>query len=206
MDMTTSTRVKEALGITGSGSDTTIAQMITAVSNEVERLMDRHAQTSARTEVYQIRATKRLVLLKGYPVDTGAAFTIKVSQNGDFSTADALDQYTEYTLDATRGEIRLLGGFEPLRDADSGKPIAPIYVQVTYTGGMATTAGNFVTAFPEVAQAVDMQVVHQFKRRATPGQTATEMGDSSASYQGELGLIKITTEAARRHRRMVWGA
>jgi hypothetical protein len=32
------------------------------------------------------------------------------------------------------------------------------------------------------------------------------MGDSSASYQGELGLIKITTEAARRHRRMVWGA
>jgi hypothetical protein len=205
MDMTTSTRVKEALGIAGSGSDTTIAQMVTAVSNEVERLMDRHAQTTARTEVYQMRATKRLVLLKGYPVDTGAAFTVKVSQNGDFTTADTLDQYTEYTLDATRGEIRFLGGYEPLRDSDSGKPIAPIYVQVTYTGGMATTANNFITAFPEISQAVDMQIVHQFKRRSTPGQTSTEMGDSSASYQAEVGLIKITTEAARRHRRMVWG-
>lgn len=205
MDMTTSTRVKEALGISGIGSDTVLGQMVTSASYEIEHLMDRHVQRTARTEVYQMRATKKLVLLKGYPVDTGAAFTIKLSQNGDFSTASALDPYTEYVLDAQRGEVRILGGLEPLRDADSGRPIAPIYVQVTYTGGMATTTSSFISSHPELAQACDMQVVHMYKRRATPGQTSTDMGDSSASYQAELGVIKIAADSARRHRRMVWG-
>jgi hypothetical protein len=205
MDLTTTQRVKECLGINGSASDVLINQLIKSVGYEIERLMDRHAHTSARTELYQMRAVKRLVLLKGYPVDTGSAVTVKVSTTADFTTADTLTANEDYILDPQRGELRFLGSFEPLRDADSGRPIAPIYVQVTYTSGMATSTANFITAYPELAQACDMQCVHEFKRRSMPGQTATDMGDSSAQYTGELALIALVREAARRHRRMVWG-
>lgn len=204
MDMTTTARVKEALGITGAGSDTVLAQMVTAVSIEAERLMDRHAETTARTELYQMRATKKLVTLKGYPVSASPAAAVKVSTTADFSGSDTLTANEDYILDPVRGELRFLGSFEPLRDGDSGRPVAPVYVQVTYTAGMAASANAFITAYPDIAQAVDMQVVHLFKRRATPGQTATEMGESSASYVGELAVIALLRETARRHRRMVW--
>lgn len=205
MDFTTLARVKEALGITGASSDAVLSQIITSVSNEMERLMDRHAQSSARTEIYQMRATKRLVLLRGYPVNTAATFTVKVSTTADFSSATALTANEEYVLDPVKGEIRFLINYDPIRDPDSGRPIAPIYVEVSYTGGMATDYNNLLALYPELAQAADMQAVHTFKRRATPGQTATDMGESSAEYVGELALIAITREAARRFRRMVWG-
>lgn len=203
MDMTTATRVKEALGITDSGSDTLIAQLITAVSNEVERVMDRYVLTTSRTETLPMRSFKKLVMLRAFPVTSVS--TIKVSQTLDFTDSDALVANEDYVLDLTLGTLRFIVEHDPLRNYYSGLPISPLYVQATYTGGMAVDTSAFISAYPELAQAVDMQCVHLFTRRASPGQTSQTLSDSSAQYQGELGLLRIVTEAARRHRRLTWG-
>lgn len=204
MDFTTSTRVKEALVISGSGSDTFIAQAITAVSGDLERVMDRHAQQTARTETYAVKYTKNFLLLRGYPLDTGAALTVKVSQTLDFTDSDALTEDEDYTCDPVTGELRLLEEYEPRRNPYSGMPIAPIQVQVTYTGGMATNTAGIISAFPELAQACDMQVVHLFKRRSMPGATSAQTGTSDISYTGELGLLSGVLATAKRFRRLTW--
>ena len=203
MDMTTSTRVKEALGITDSGSDTLIAQLITAASNEIERVMDRHVLTTARTEVYPMRSVKRLVMLKACPVTNVSS--VKLSSTYDFTTATALTANSDYILDTVGGVLRFLIDQQPQQNAYSGLALSPVFCQITYTAGMAVDASAFITAYPELAQACDMQCVHLFTRRSSPGTTSRSLSDSSAQYEGELGLLKIVEAAARRHKRLVWG-
>lgn len=202
--MTTSTRVKEALGITDSGSDTLIAQLITAASNEVERVMDRHVLTTARTEVYPVRSVKRLVLLRAYPVTSVSS--IKISATYDFTDSTALTANEDYILDTANGVLRFLVDVDPREHPTSGQPLSPLFVQIIYTGGMAADASAFIAAYPEVSQAVDMQCVHWFKRRSSPGQTSTTLGDSSAQFEGELGLLSMVKASARRFKRMTWGS
>ena len=171
MDLTTATRVKELLEKSDTGLDTLIAQLITPISQQVEKYLNRHAQEVSRTEQYTIKAFQQIVKLRGYPVLALPVAAFKNSSGRDF-TGTAIDT-TSYYLDLVTGEVQ----FDNIALIDG-----PGVFQAVYTGGMAANTAAFLTAFPGVAGQVDAQVASMVHRRH-------ELG--LASFSAEGGSISL---------------
>lgn len=164
--------------------------------------MLRHAEQTARTEVYRLPPHKRILSLKGFPVNDAVTFTVKVSTTRDFSESTALTEDTDYSLEPEIGVIRFFTRPTGTSHPVSGALIQPAFVQVVYTGGMATNVAGIVSSFPEVARAADLQVAYLWKRRSHPGGNLQLGGQSGTDYQEkEYGYLRAVLDVIGQHKR-----
>lgn len=189
MDLTTLARVKTLLAISASDDDTLLNQLITAVSSEVEKFLNRTATAATYTEQYDVDEGQRVFFLRAYPVT--ALTSIKVDILRSFTDAVAVDS-SLYYADLARGKIKF-DGYQPIP--------GPGVFQAVYTGGMAANAGAFVTAFPRVAQAVDMQVAYMFQRKAELAVSSKTWEGLSIVLESPMTLVKRVKDMLQYDRR-----
>lgn len=195
MDLTTAARVATLVvpGETApSAFNTVIGQVITAVSAAAERYLGRWAQTTSRTEYMTVVPGKRVYRLRAFPVTTLTSAYIDIDQQFGADTALGSDDYYNPTY-STDGTFTLK--FFP---AVIDTPV-PAALKITYTGGMATTTANFISGFPDIAHAIDLQCAHIYHTRNYAG-TLSQSGDSgSVSIQTVdwLPEVKATLDRYR---------
>lgn len=199
MDLTTLARVKTRIGESTSSQDALLSQLITAVSVQMERAMCRHAQQTARTETVRRSAAQRIFVLPGIPVVTVSSdgrttipFTLKVSDTNSFSGVSSSVSNSDYVLHHDTGIVRLISTYEPIR-SQAGRAMAPLYAQVTYTGGLAADTATLISSYPDLAQACDDQVSYLHQRKNALGGSVT-VGDSSAQHEGAYKWLPSVRE------------
>ena len=205
MDLSTAERARVLLmggGIdagTALSSDASaaLAQLLTGVSAACEGVMDRHAESGvSRTEYFDVYPGQRVFSLRAYPV--ASVTSVHFDPEQSFGSETALTVATDYANPALD-----VNGFLILKttlDAMTDYPL-PRALKVIYTGGMAASAAAFVTAFPDIAGAVDRQVIYEWKRRNDAG--VVSVSDASGTVTiPELHLLRATREVLARHRRI----
>lgn len=194
MDLTTLDKVYLALGTSGVATDKAhgglLSEMITAISARVEQSMRRHVQSTSRTVVYDVQPGQRMVQLFGYPVTS--VTTVHHDLDRDFAS-DSLIDSDNYSVDSRTGALWLDYEYAPDRQI----------LQVVYTGGMAATTAAFIAAFPDVTQAVTMQVVEEYRRRNAHGANSVAVAGDSVSFVGDVQMLPLVTQVIERHR--CWG-
>lgn len=205
LDFTTLARVREILGFPSSDTskDALISQMITAASARIEDEMRRKAKKQAYTELYELPEARHVLMLRAAPVDAAQAVTIKANGTADFTSATALTANRDFVLNPQAGIVRFYTTWQAPRRAGSSYPAGPIFVQVAYTGGLATDTAGLIAAYPDLAEATDLQASYLFRRRATPGGNVT-VGAGSTSFEEQYGLLKEVQALIARHTRRDW--
>lgn len=191
MNLTTAQRVKAILadGV-GPKEDALLDQLIVAASAMAESYMRRTAATGTYTEYFDVRALQRHVQLKAFPL---TSITSVYNDSARSYGSETLLASTGYAAQLEDGRLcfdyYLTQGLRALK--------------VTYVGGMAATADAFVTAYPDIAHAVEMQVVHEFRRRkdAMDGSSAS-LGVGSFLPVGSVTLLSYTKDILDRYARM----
>lgn len=166
-----------------------IAKAILGYSMAVQKALCRHTKAEARTEQFPLGMRQRLVKLPAYPVS--AITSVKVDLLREFGTGTEVES-DDYYLDTERGLLHF-----DLPQLVEGEGI----LQVVWTGGMGANTDTFVAAYPDLADAIDTQIVYHWRRRQEPGGNMT-VGAGGRTYTGELAFIQILTDAVERHRRM----
>lgn len=161
MDLSTLSRLKaHATKISSTDQDAILQQLLTGVSAQVERHVFSdigYAEKKAYTEQFDVESGQRLIYLNHWPVDSAATFTVKNAWDRDFASVSALDSDVYY-VKHRRGTVRF--------DRWDLLPGAGV-LQVVYTGGLGTDASDVVAKHPDAALAVELQVMHLFRRRET---------------------------------------
>lgn len=180
MELTTLTRVKEMAGIdvTDTSHDDIFDRLIAAYSADFEKRLDRYALVAERTEVTRIKQGRRTLSLRAAPASV-APTSVKYSSTRSFASSTALTENTDYTVDLEQALIRFLFATS-FKDG---------WAQVTYTGGMAATTAAFVSGYPAIAEACDLQIIYHWRRRDYPNGSRVVEGGSS-NYIGELNLLE----------------
>ncbi len=194
MDMTTEARVKALLGekvAHDSAEETLIGRLITLYSQSFESYLHRTVLAASDvTEYFDVAWGQTVFALKAYPVTDVTSIYNDTSREwtaGDLDT----DQYhldTEHGL-LTVDKISLVAGVAALR--------------VIYDGGMAADAAAFIAAFPEIADACDMQVIAHFQRRSHLGAQAVSSGSGNVSHAGPLKILPEVKATLGKYRRLI---
>lgn len=199
MDLTTTTRVAtlvNAAGTAPAAFNSTVGQLITNVSAAVESYLDRYAQSGvSRTEYLAVAAGQQVFRLRAYPVVSMSGVYFDLDQ----TFATALDS-TEY-LSPVYSDMGMLTMRYPLRLVDGYPDTMPNVLKVVYTGGMASSTANFITAYPDIAGAVDQQVAFLWHQRNNLG-TASVSGDAGSVSAGADSWLPSVMDVLRRYRRL----
>lgn len=139
---------------TDDPQDDLMARLALAVTELAEAWCGRTFKKEAVTEYHHAYQQWRddpepqYVWLRKLPVDTGAAFTLKYSQNRkwDESSAVTITSPSGYLLDAEKGLIRVFGNDVPASGSLPAGSRQPVFYEahagfrVVYTGGYAANA------------------------------------------------------------------
>jgi hypothetical protein len=178
MDLTTVTRVKATgQGFSGTTSDTLLTQIVAQVSAAAEKYMDRGVKYESRTEYFNVEPGQTVFRLHGFP--TIATLTVyndtahQTTTYTQFPASTAIDP-SQYGIDTARGLL--------IFDQTPPQPGANV-LKVTYTGGMSTAAtpADFITAFPDIASAVDLWAVYVCNQAKLPGVNSISIDGASAA-------------------------
>lgn len=201
MELTTLARVKAHLEIASTNQDVFLGQLIASTSQQIELELARHVQSTRRTEIYPLRAGWRTIAVRGSPIDGGIA--VKASKTRDFTGSDTLVANTDYILEAEVGVVRFMRDFDHFTQGAIGHPIAPTYMQIVYTGGMAADTDSFIAAYPNLASACDMQIRYVYQRKDTLGGDAV-IGEAVARFDAPLNLLPAVQRAIDYYKRRSW--
>lgn len=202
MDLTKFDRVEWWFGGQNFNFDWTawLTAAIKGISQEVETSLRRFTQVVADREAFiDVRPGESEFFLKGYPVTSIA--NIWNDPDRDYGSSDIIDP-TDYALYPEDGLV--VFDFGPIAGARS--------VKVQYTGGMAADVDAFIEAFPDLVQAIDGQLIHNFQHKDDLGLTDTDGGEVAAgarkfflfSWVKQHGLmLPSLVQAIRRERSMV---
>jgi hypothetical protein len=204
--LTTVTRQKEFLSITGTTYDTVLDRLIDSCTDWIESYCDRRfKQTTYTNELYRGRDAK-ILQLKNFPVNSSSTFTLErrdsTLNEGNYSAIGS----ELYVVDYTSGIVRLVGaqdiGFSTM---DSFRNI-PGYYRVTYTAGYNyDNAATFLstTGAADLEYAVWKLVGAAFNQRKLSGNIESEkIGDYSVTYTKEATMDDEIQSILARHRRI----
>lgn len=194
MDLTTVARVKvHRKGETlDTSADAYLGELVDLYSLQAEKLMCRTVTTATYTEYLDVEPGQRAFSFKAYPVTTLSAIYNDSSRDFDVTAIDS-DNYASYT-----------GTGEVVIDTYALSP-GPRALKAVYVGGMATTATLFAAAYPDIANAVEMQVMYHFQRSGSLGRTAESQGQGSVSYQGAVDWLPGVKKVLMSHKRYSFG-
>lgn len=208
MDLTTRERVSSILfGGTidanaepGDAQSIALLVLVESVSAACERYLDRYVQSGiSRTEYLNVEGGQTLFTLRAYPVASVTGVWFDLNQTFAASTQLSSTDYFSPIIDE-RGLLRLR---YTLLD-DWYQIPAPATLKVTYTGGMAASTQAFIATYPDLASAIDRQVIYEFKRKNDPGSLSISSEAGSVAIP-EVHLLRSTIEALDRHRRTTHG-
>ena len=195
MDLVTIATVRAFRGWSADATqDAVLGTLITSISARFEKdLCGRLVEETSRTVQVNISTDQRTVQLPAFPVETLTA--VKNSAERDF-TGDAVSS-DDYYLEAAIGVINFETGLE--RGAGA--------LQVEYTGGMGTSATDVESTFPDVADAVMRQVVYEYERRNTLGQTSQILAQNSTqrNWPSAGGWLPEVQGVIDKHKLVVFG-
>ena len=171
----------------GVKKDVTLTIIIEGVSADFQNETDRWVDQIERSVVMDITEKMDRILLKGFPVDDTEDFKIFVDSTRVFDVDSEVDT-ANYYLDAEKGIVDLFSLYTPGRKT----------MKVVYTGGMAvmTTpeAGEeFWNLYPDIAEAVIMEVIRVYKRIDTLGIAAIKVADQTTSIMAEEDRSDLLT-------------
>ena len=203
MNLTTQARVANALlagGVESStslttGNATIIDQLIAIVSARAESYLDRYTESATRTEYLDVAWGQRIFILRAYPVTAVTGVWYDPYQLWDSTSAVDTDEYRS----------PIYGG-GPILSIDrrlnySWENVQDRALKVTYTGGMAADDIAFIAAYPDIAGAVDQQIVYEYQRRRDLGSQAIG-GDAGTVTPALSAWIPSVLEALSRYRRL----
>ena len=190
MNLTTKERVKILLEIAASDTthDALLDQIIASLSVDAERVMNRLVKEEERTAQLNVDPGQQRFFLRAFPVKSGAGVEIKNDSARKFSSVAAFVD-DEYYLDLETGELQV-----DRRTVVAG----PGTLQVRYTGGMGTNTADFISRFPDVAQAVELQTSVVFKRKEQYGLTSFSAEGGSLSLVPMLAWVSGAREVLMR--------
>jgi hypothetical protein len=193
MDLSTVARVKTLLGIAPSTYDTELGQILTMVSAQAEAYMDRQADSGGTETQYldtMETGTRTVYQLQAFPVSS--ITTIHYDPDLAYGAATLLssDDY-RVVRNGDVGQFMLLISVAPW----------PSSLKVVYVGGMAANAGAFVTAFPDIAGAVDAQVAFLFQRRKEFGLEGVSGAGGSISMYSPVTFLPMLRQVLAKYRR-----
>lgn len=189
-DLTTIARVKALMPVDVSDHDALISgQLIPQWSARVAEMLGREVAVAARTQTFRLRRFQRLIPLPAYPVTAVSS----VSYGQKANDLESLTEHEDWFLDPDARHLRLTEEFHARFDY--------AVLSVTWTGGMAATTDAFVSAYPDIAGALDMQIVHALNRRRSPGGTTEVFGGGSIRHEATLEVLPELTAAVALHER-----
>jgi len=200
LPLTTIARVKELIGELTTDQDVVLTRLIVSVSNAIETELHRYVGAGEYIETIPVWPGNHVFSVKAIPVATSPAPILKMNSYRDFSGAIAQVEGQDYIVEYDTGLVRLLPSIIGIQDRGSGYAIAPTYVRITYTGGMAATTADVIATQPEIAMMADLQVAYLLKRRNTPGGNMT-VGPNSTAFDRAydwLPSVKRTLEMYKR--------
>ena len=196
LDLVTLATVRELRGWSADATkDAVISDLITAVSERFAgEMCGRLLLKVERTEQKNVNPGQRYFQLDAWPVDTGESFTVVNDYERAF-TGDAVAA-ADYYLQDDIGQLSFDVGLEQGRGA----------LQVTYTAGLAATAADVESNCPDIADAVRRQVVYEFERKDSLGQTSQTLGQSqnTKSWAAPDGWLEGVKDVIMRYRRLVF--
>jgi len=160
--------------------DRLMRSMITSLSASVEKLLGRYVEETARTTYVDVETLgQRVVWLKGYPITTMSSIYEDASREYASGSLVSSTNYSSGTESLRLGRVEfdynLRTGFEVLK--------------VTYTGGMGTTAADFLTNFPELAIAIEKQIWFDWNHRDMVGLDAIDGGQVAGGNRRQIPFL-----------------
>ncbi len=191
--------VKNAMDLPESvvDKDAVLTSLILGVSYDFQEIADRIVEKGAQSEVIDIEKFTNKISLRAWPVDDQQDVKIFYDTLRVFGAETEIDA-DQYYVDYETGKIDLFQKFQPGRKV----------LKITYTGGMANftepiTAGEeFWNLFPDVAEAVTLEIISTFKKIPNLGAAVVRIGQDWTQMR-ELGdRTKRFKRMARSYGRM----
>lgn len=191
--LTTVARVRELARIvdTTAGIDTILTDLISEVSQQAEDFLGRHLSVERRTEVLSVKPNHQHVSLRGMPITSVSS--VKYSASLNFTDVEVLD--------AACYDVRNKLGQIYLRFGAIGTQFNPAWLEVQYSGGMATSTDDFRTNYPRLEMAVRREVVNRFNRREHP-EGEIKAFEAGVTHAKELGPLEDFYAALAPRRRL----
>lgn len=144
--------------------------LIDTVSMAVESYTHRRLLQTARVEQMNVRRGQSILAMDAYPMLAAAAPTplleIREAQDRKFTSSSTVISNLDYYADLKSGTFLLDGKFR----GGAGS------VQVSWTGGLATTQGNLATNYPDIVEAANLWVNELWDRRDTHSRSQSDGG------------------------------
>lgn len=188
-DLSTVARVKALAEETSSDWDAWFTAELAAVSYEIALFMGRHIVTAERTEDYELGIGRSVLTLDAAPCS--AIGTVIYAPDRAFTATTAMNT-REYSTSLPGGWVRL---HQP-------SYYSPGYLRLTYTGGLGADTAAIVVAYPDIARAVDLEVVHRWRRRDTLDGNVKTMSGGATMHEGPLKLHPETRRRLAPYRRV----
>lgn len=203
LDFTTLARVRNVLSFEDidQSRDAEISRLIRAVSGDMEDEMRRYFKTAAYTEIIDLWPPNRMLALAATPVLDTPAPIVEGSNTRNFvDDATLLERSVDFVLENDTGKIRMLGTLRGVRDPVSSQVLGPTYIRVQYTGGVALTQNALELAYPRLAEACELQVAFEYKRRQSPGGNLV-VGAASTNFEQPLNWLPLVRRVLEYHKR-----
>jgi hypothetical protein len=217
VDLTTAARVKALASGYGSSSseDTRLAAAITGVSAAVERHMDRWIEWVTWTDYFPVEPGQTTFRLHAFP-QRGADASFTVIPRSTFHVYnDVSDETTTYTQFPSTTEITSGWHIDNERGLllfDNYRPMpGPRALKVQYVGGFNSTltggskVTNFVTLYPDIATAVEVQVQFELDRARQPGVSSRTTQAGSIEILSDVQMIPLVAQRLSPYRRVAVG-
>lgn len=194
LPLTTLAKVKLHKGLAGPGQDPLIEDLILEVSDDAQKILRRHTEAKRRTEVYELPVNQRVLSVDGFPIS--GSVTLYYAPTRDFTGIDVLDT-SDYQVIAERGQIEFSG---------LSFFYNPGYVQIIYTGGMASDTAAFILAEPRIAGACTREVINRLNRAASPEGNVTSTGSQLAYHDAIKPLEDFENALNHKRRISLWAS
>jgi hypothetical protein len=185
--------VKQRLNIDDTSRDTILGELIVSVSRSIEQWCNRDFYLEERTQEYSTASSTGPITLRAYPV--ASISSVKNTTSWDWANATALES-DAYRASSDSGVLYFKGAIAR----------GPLSLQVVYTGGLATSAADVASTYPDLAAAAEMQVVEEFQRRDSQGAVTYTLSEGGgAGQQQALKLLPSVREKLAPYKRRTLG-
>lgn len=167
-----------------------IEMRITAISQKVERYLNRFIESAERTESFTPdcgRGTS-IIRLKAYPVESVESLTVY-----DQEYVEAND---DFVIDKETGTIQL--SYPAIQQFVCINPMNAIVVE--YTGGMADDTQDFIDKYPDIESLVLDQVNFELTRVKNIANKSIA-GAATTSQLNEYGLLPALCDTLELYKR-----
>lgn len=185
--------VKALVGIEDevTTEDATLTHIITAVSAQLQRYLNRWIEATSYTEYFDVHDDAEVFSVHAYPIT--ALTSVKNAVDWTWSATSSISTtYTNYN--AHDGLVYVYG-----------QQLAEGYgaLQIVYTGGMAANTDELVSGeYADIALACEQQVIAVWRNKSAFGVGSAGGGNATAQYNG-VKILDSVRDILDQHRRRI---